>query len=102
MWSRSPLPQTMQVASVPLGLVSTQAPPISRSTGSVKLPFFRKAVAVVVIVDFACIQDYEEWREGEYARDKLNIQANAPSPLWSESSVQEGGTYFRELTEECN
>ena len=53
----------MQVASVSLGLVSMQALLISHSTRSVKLPFFQKAVAVVVIVDFVC------------------IQANAPCPL---------------------
>ena len=46
------------------------------------------------------IQDYkyEERREGAYARGKLNIQANAPSPLFPKSSVQKGGAYFRELT----
>ena len=52
-----------------------------------------------VIVDFARIQGYEERREGAYARDELNIHANAPSPLLSKSSVQKGGgAYFRELT----
>ena len=55
MWSRPPLPQTMQVALVPFGLVSTQAPLISRNTCSAKLPFFQKAAAVVVIVNFARI-----------------------------------------------
>ena len=45
----------MQVASMPFGLVSTQAPLISHSTRSVKLLFFLKASAVVVI---------EEWRAG--------------------------------------
>ena len=97
-WSRPPLPQTMLVASVPLGLVSMQAPLISRSTRSAKLPFFQKAVAVVMIADFACIQGYKERREGVYVRDKLNIRANAPSPLLSKSSVQKGGAYFWELT----
>ena len=87
----------MQVASVLLGLVSTQAPLISRSTRSAKLPFFQKAAAVVVIVEFACIQDYEERREGAYARDELNIRANAPSPLLSKSSVQKGGRIFGSL-----
>ena len=51
MRSRPPLPQMMQVASVPLGLVSMQAPLISRSSRSAKLLFFQKAAAVVVIVD---------------------------------------------------
>ena len=77
---------------------STQVPLISRSTRSVKLPFFQKAAAVVVIVEFAHRRDYEERREGAYVRDELNIQANAPSPCLSKSSVQKGGAYFRELT----
>ena len=64
MWSRLLLTQTMQVASVPLGLESMQAPLISRSTRSAKLPYFQTAAAVIVIVKFACIQDYEERREG--------------------------------------
>ena len=81
----------MQVASVPSGLVSMQAALISRSTCSAKLPFLQKAAAVVVIVEFVLIQDYEEWREGAYARDELNIQANAPSLLLSKSSVQKWG-----------
>ena len=73
MWSRPLLLQTMQVASVPLGLVSMQAPLISHSTRSVKLPFFQKAAAVFIIVEFARIQDYEKRREGVYVRDELNI-----------------------------
>ena len=80
----------MQVASVPLGLVATQVQLISRSTRSVKLPFFQKAAAVVVIVDFARIQGYEE-RERAYAQDEVNIRANAPSPGLSKSNVQKGG-----------
>ena len=56
-----------------------------------KLPFFQKAASVVVIVEFARIQDYGERREGAYARDERNIRANAPSPLLSKSSVQKGG-----------
>ena len=63
----------MQVASVPLGLVSMQAPLISHSTRSVKLPFFQKAVAVVVTVNFVCTQDYEELRKGVYAQDELKV-----------------------------
>ena len=84
----------MQVTSVPLGLVSTQAPLISRSTRSAKLPFFQKAAAVVVIVEFECIQDYEERSEGAYARDGLSIRTNAPSPLLSKSSDPKGGGVF--------
>ena len=91
----SPVTQTMQVASVLFGLVSTQALLISCSTHSVKLPFFQKAAAVVVIVRF---KTTIERREGAYARDKLNIQSNAPSLLLSKSSVQKGGAYFWELT----
>ena len=45
----------------------------------------------------ACIQDYEKWREGAYAQDKLNIRANAPSPLLSKLVCKKGGAYFWEL-----
>ena len=44
-----------------------------------------------MIVDFAHIQGYEEWREGVYAQNELNIRAKAPFPLLSKSSVQKGG-----------
>ena len=70
--SHPPLPQTMEVASVSLGLVSTQTPLISCSTCLAKLPLFQKAAAVVVIVDFARIF-YGEQKEGAFARDELNI-----------------------------
>ena len=50
MWDRPLLSLTMQVASMPLGLVSTQVPLISCSTRSSKLPFIQKAAAVVTIV----------------------------------------------------
>ena len=63
----------MQVALVPLGLVSMQVPLISHSIHSAKLSLFQKTAAVIVIVKFACIQDYEEQRKGAYALDKLNI-----------------------------
>ena len=59
------LPQMMQVASVPLGLVSTQALLISHSTRSAKLLFFQKAVAIVVIVEFAL---FKTTRNGERGR----------------------------------
>ena len=74
-------PQTMQIASMLLGLVSTQAPLISLSTRSEKLPFFQKAMVVVMIINLVRIKDCEELRAGAYmyARDKLNIRANAPS-----------------------
>ena len=32
-----------------------------------------------------------------YARDEINSQANTPSPLLAQSSVQKGGAYFWEL-----
>ena len=87
---------TLFPASVPLGLVSTQAD--SCSTCSPKLLFCQKGAAVVMIVDFAHIQGYEEWREGVYAQNELNIRAKAPFPLLSKSSVQKGGgAYFRGL-----
>ena len=96
----SPVTTDDAVASVSLGLVSTQVPLISCSTHSVKLPFFQKALAVVVIVKFA--RSYSRLREteggGAYAQDELNIRASAPSPLLSKSGVQKGGAYFRELT----
>ena len=98
MWGRPLSPLTMQVALMPLNLVSTQAPLISHSTRSTKLLFFQKPAAVVVIVDLVCIQDYEERREGVYAQDELSIQANTPSPLLPRSSVQNGRPYFWELT----
>ena len=79
------------------GCLLVQVPLISRrhSTRSAKLPL---AVTVVVIVEFMCIQDYEERMEGAYAQDELNIWANVPSSLLSKSSVQKGGSYFWELT----
>jgi len=69
----------MQVASMLLGLISAQRSLISHCTA--KLPFYQKAMAVMVIVNLACIKDCEEWRKGAYAQDKWNIQANPPSPL---------------------
>ena len=54
------------------------------------------------------IKDCEERREEAYAQDELNIQANAPSPLLPQSSVQKGGAYFQtqknfevDLTKKC-
>ena len=38
-----------------------------------------------------------ERREGAYARDKLNIRANAPSPLLSKIVCKKGGRIFRSL-----
>ena len=45
-----------------------------------------------------CIQDYEEWREGAYARDKLNIRANIPLRFYLKVVCEkEGGRIFRTL-----
>ena len=91
----SPVTQMLQVASVLLGLVSMQAPLISCNTCSVKLLVFQKAAAVVVTVKFKTTRT----EGGVYAQDELNIQANAPSPLLSKSSVLKGGgAHFQELT----
>ena len=79
----------MQDASLP---VSTQALLISRCTCSATL-LFQKALAVIIVIEFVSIQDYEEQREG-YAQDELNIRANAPSPLFSKRSVQKGGRHI--------
>ena len=62
----------MQVATLPLSLVSTQALLISRCTCSAMLSLFQKALAVIIVIEFMRIQNYEELREG-YAQDKLNI-----------------------------
>ena len=72
-----------------LGLVSTQAPLISCSTRSSKLPFIQKAVAVVAIV----------WGMvgRAYVRDEINIRANAPSPLLPQTSMQKGERIFGSL-----
>ena len=79
----------MQITSVPLGLVSTQAPLISSSNT------FSEAARQSSYLSNLC--DHKERREGAYARDKLNIRANAPSPRLPKSSVQKGGAYFQEL-----
>ena len=97
--SNPPLSLMIQVASMPFGLVSTQALLISLSTRPAKPPFFQKATSVVVIVEFARIRDYAEWREGTYARDEYS--SNTPSSHLSKSSVQKGGAYFWELTVTC-
>ena len=53
--------------------VSTQVLLISRTTCSVKLLFFKKAAAVIVIVNLGHIKDGEEQREGAYTQDNLKI-----------------------------
>ena len=85
----------MQVALVSLVLVSTQAPLISHS---VNLPEICGSRCDCRLRTRIQNYEYEERREGAYARDKLNIRANASSPLFSKISVQKGGTYFWELT----
>ena len=77
--------------SVPLGLVSTQAPLISCSTHSAKLPFLQKA-ATYSRRDCRIHMYSRLWwtAPGGYVRDELNIRVNAPSPLFSKRSVQKG------------
>ena len=87
----------MQVASMLLGLVLTQALLISRSTHSAILLFFQIATTVVVIVNLAHIKDCEEKKKGAYVQNEMNIQANASSTLLPQSSVQKEGAYFRSL-----
>ena len=82
-WKFSPGPLSAAL-SMPLGLVSTQAPQISCSTRSSKLPIIQKAAAVVMIIVWGMAG-------GTYAWDKINIQANAQQ--------KEGGEgYFWKLT----
>ena len=85
----------MQLALMPLGLVLKQVPLFSCSTRSAKLSLFQKSAAVVMIVDLTCIKDCKEWRERVHARDKLNIQVNAPSVLLPQSSVQKGSIFSK-------
>ena len=68
----------MQVASVPLDLVLMQVPLISNSTRSAKLPFFQKAEAVVVIVEFARIQDYENGVRGRMHETNRIFEQTSP------------------------
>ena len=77
----------VQVASVPLGLVSTQAPLVSSSNT------FSEAARQLSWLSNLRVrtQDHEERREGAYAQDELDIRANAPSPLLPKSTVQKGG-----------
>ena len=88
------LPLMMQVASMPLGLVSTQGPLISSSTRSLKLPFIQKVAAVIVRIVWETVGR-------TYVQDKINIQANIPSPLLTQSSVQKGGCIFGSLRYTC-
>ena len=59
---------TMQVASMSLSVVSTQALLISSNTYSVKLAFFQKAVAV----HHDCQPRAQKW--GTYAQDYISEQ----------------------------
>ena len=83
------LPLTIQVASMLFGLISTQAPLITCSTHSSKLPFIQKAAAIVVIV----------WGMtwGAYTWDEINIQANVPSALCLKVVCKKGGGIFGSL-----
>ena len=93
-------PLTMQVASMPLGLVLTQALLISCSTHLSKLLYFQKAAAVVTIIDPMHIKDCEEQRKGSICTRQIEYSSNRPLPTFPQSSVQKegGGVYFWELT----
>ena len=83
----------MQVASVPLSLVSTQAPLISRSKRSVKLLFLQKAAAVVVIVEFKTTRT-----EGRgVCTRRTEYSSKCPLSTFV-CSVQKEGAYFWKLT----
>ena len=77
----SPLRLTMQVASVPLGLVSTQASLTSRSIHLAKPPFFQKPVAVVVIVDLVHLKIARNGGRGCMHETNWIIWAHAPCSL---------------------
>ena len=79
-------PLTMQVASMPLGFISTQASLIFCSTRLVKWVFFQKATAVIVIVNLVHIKIAR-------SRGWGHIRANTPSPLLPQSSVKKGGIF---------
>ena len=76
----------MQVASLPLDLVSTKVPLISCSTHSAKLQLIQKAVVVAVIVNLVYIKETEE---EEYARDKSSKRP--PPQFFSNFSVPKRG-----------
>ena len=78
------LPLMMQVVSMALGLVSTQALLISCSTHSSKLPFIQKAVSVVV-------QLCEERREGRMHETKLIFKQMPPPHFCLEVVCKKGG-----------
>ena len=71
-------PLTMQVASMLLGFVLTQALLISCSTHLSKLLFFQKAAAVVTIIDPTHIKDCEEQREGSIYTRQTEYSSNRP------------------------
>ena len=77
---------------MPLGLVSRQALLISCSTRSVKLPFFQKAAAVIVIVDLACIAK----NGGRRRMYKTNLSKH-PSPFLLKVVCKMWGAYFSTL-----
>ena len=56
-----------------------------------------------MIVDFAHIQGYEEWREGVYARNELNIRAKPPSHFCLKVLCKKevGGGVFWQLVAEA-
>ena len=71
----------MQVALVPLGLVSTQGLLISHSTRLAKLLFFQKAVAVIVIVEFARSQ-LQGMEEGGICTRRTEHSSKRPLPTF--------------------
>ena len=72
---------------MPPSLVWTQAPLISCSTHSSKLPFFHKAMAVVMNVYLTCINGKES-SEGRMHEMNWLFEQNLPPHFLPESSVQ--------------
>ena len=90
--SRSPLPQMMQVASVPLGLLWRQESrwfPVVHIQRSCR--FLRNPRQSSWLSNLCIFKTTRNGGRGAYARDELNTWANTPSPLLSKSSVQKGG-----------
>ena len=92
MWGRPLSPLTMHVAS------------ISINTSAVDFLYYIFIKATIISESCASCRNCQVrmWRTegGTFAQDKMNIWANAPSPLLPQSSVQKrgGGAHFGELT----
>ena len=96
----SPLsPLMVQIVSMLLNLVSTQALLNSRSTCSSKLPFFQKATPAITIVDLTCL--LLQRMEGvvrEHMHETNRIFKQTPPPHFCPKvTCKKGGAYFREL-----